>query len=154
MKSVERFLHRGITDTIGSTSTLLNKYDIKEPFTVVFPEDPTLKSVALQMTGSDIQSIDLLNDFRKVSKSEVALSCKWWNLHGHYKDKDNNKCSFGWEMNWSNLHFKNHAEEVLYNDINKSFQDDYEKQECGGPLFFNRIQVTAPILAPVLGVPF
>jgi hypothetical protein len=137
MKSVERLLQsRGIMDTIGGTSTLLNKYDMQEPFTVVYPEDPTLKRVALQMEGGVLKTTNLLHDFRKVTKEEVALSCKWWNLHGHYKDKDGTKCSFGRDMNWSYLHFNNHVEEVLYNDTNKIFHDDYSKQERGGPLFF------------------
>jgi hypothetical protein len=39
-------------------------------------------------------------------------------------------------MNWSYLHFKNHVEDVLYDDVNKEFHDDYEKKERGGPLFF------------------
>jgi len=38
-------------------------------------------------------------------------------------------------MNWSYLHFKNHTEEVLYNDVDKSFQE-YEQHQRGGALFF------------------
>jgi hypothetical protein len=38
-------------------------------------------------------------------------------------------------MNWSYLHFKNHVEDILYNEIDKIFQT-YEKREQGGPLFF------------------
>jgi hypothetical protein len=38
-------------------------------------------------------------------------------------------------MNWSYLHFKNHAEEVLYNNADKLFQE-YEQHQRGGALFF------------------
>jgi hypothetical protein len=38
-------------------------------------------------------------------------------------------------MNWSYLHFKNHANDNLYNDVNKAFLK-HDKKERGGPLFF------------------
>jgi hypothetical protein len=38
-------------------------------------------------------------------------------------------------MNWSYLHFKNHVNDNLYNDVNKAFLK-YEKKKRGGPLFF------------------
>jgi hypothetical protein len=138
MKSIERLLQsRGIMDTISGTETSLNKFDMKETFTVVFPTDKTLKRVKLAMNfnNSNIKSVNLLTDFRKVSIEEVALSCSWWNLHGHYYDKSNKKHSLGCDMNWSYLHFKNHVEEVLYNDVDKLFQE-FEQQERGGALFF------------------
>ena len=82
-------------DTIEATETVLNKFDMKDPFTIVYPEDTTLSRVALKMNanGSGIRSLELLSDFRQVSIEEVALSCAWWNLHGHYKDKDDAKVS-------------------------------------------------------------
>jgi len=138
MKSVERLLQsRGIMDTISGTETSLNKFDMKETFTVVFPEDKTLKRVKLAMNfdNSNIKSVNLLTDFRKVSIDDVALSCSWWNLHGHYFDKSDKKHSLGCDMNWSYLHFKNHVEEVLYNDVDKLFQE-FEQRERGGALFF------------------
>ena len=139
MKSIERLLQsRSIMDTIEATSTVLTKYDMKEPFTsIVFPEDPTLKRVALKLNfdGSDIQTANVLTDFRKLTTKQVALSCAWWNLHGHYKDKDNKKHSYGKDMNWSYLHFKNHVDAVLYDDTDKELHS-YEKRERGGPLFF------------------
>ena len=139
MKSVERLLQsRGIMDTIDGTTTLLDKYDMKEPFTVVFPTDPTLTKVALAMNsdGTTVKTINLLVGFRKVTKTEVALSCAWWNLHGFYLDKNNVKQSLGRDMNWSYLHFKNHVDESLYDDVNKKFHEQYEKKQRGGPLFF------------------
>jgi hypothetical protein len=138
MKSVERLLQsRGIMDTISGTETALAKYDMKETFTVVFPEDKTLHRVNLTMNfdKSNIKSVNLLSDFRKVTIEEVVLSCSWWNLHGHYFDKSKKKLSLGRDMNWSYLHFKNHVEEVLYNDVDKLFQE-YEKHQRGGALFF------------------
>ena len=138
MKSIERLLQsRGIMDTINGTETTLNKYDMKETFTVVFPVDETLKRVKLTMNfdKTDIKRVNLLTDFRKVSIEEVALSCSWWNLHGHYYDNDEVKHSLGRDMNWTYLHFKNHVDEVLYNDIDKLFQE-YEQQQRGGALFF------------------
>ena len=138
MKSVERLLQsRSIMDTIESTENVLIKFDMKEPFTIVYPEDTTLKRVALKMNASNsgIRSLDILSDFRQVSIAEVALSCAWWNLHGHYKDKDDKQQSYGRDMNWSYLHFKNHVDEVLYNDTDKLF-NSYSKKERGGPLFF------------------
>jgi hypothetical protein len=124
-------------DTIEATETVLNKFDIKDPFTIVYPEDKTLARVALKMkaNGSGIRSLEILSDFRQVTIDEVALSCSWWNLHGHYKDKDNAKQSYGRDMNWSYLHFKNHVDEVLYNDTDKLF-NTYKKKQRGGPLFF------------------
>ena len=80
MKSIERLLQsRGIMDTISGTKTALNKYDMKETFTVVYPLDKSLKRVALTMNfdNSNIKSVDLLSDFRKVTVDEVALSCSW-----------------------------------------------------------------------------
>jgi hypothetical protein len=139
MKSIERLLQsRSIMDTIEATETVLNKYDMKEPFTsIVFPEDPTLKRVSLKLNinGSGIQTAKVLTDFRKLTTKEVALSCSWWNLHGHYKDKDGKKQSYGRDMNWSYLHFKNHVDVVLYNDTDKEFHS-FDKKERGGPLFF------------------
>jgi hypothetical protein len=138
MKSIERLLQsRSIMDTIEATETVLNKFDMKDPFTIVYPEDKTLARVALKMkaNGSGIRSLEILSDFRQVTIDEVALSCSWWNLHGHYKDKDNTKQSYGRDMNWSYLHFKNHVDEVLYNDTDKLF-NTYDKKQRGGPLFF------------------
>ena len=138
MKSVERLLQsRSIMDTIEATETILNRFDMKDPFTIVYPEDETLDRVALKMkpNGGEIRSLNILTDFRQVSIEEVALSCAWWNLHGHYKDKDNKKQSYGRDMNWSYLHFKNNVEEVLYNDTDKIF-NSHSKKERGGPLFF------------------
>jgi hypothetical protein len=68
---------------------------------------------------SNIKSVNLLSDFRKVTIEEVVLSCSWWNFHGHYFDKSKKKLSLGQDMNWSYLHFKNHVEEVLSNDVVK-----------------------------------
>jgi hypothetical protein len=138
MKSVERLLQsRGIMDTISGTETALNKFDMKETFTIVYPEDKSLRRVKLTMNfdNSNIKSVNLLTDFRKVSTDDVALSCSWWNLHGHYFDKSDKKHSLGRDMNWSYLHFKNHVEEVLYNDVDKLFQE-YEQHQRGGALFF------------------
>jgi hypothetical protein len=80
-----------------------------------------------------------------VTIEEVALSCAWWNLHGHYKDKDNKKQSYGRDMNWSYLHFKNHVDEVLYNATDKLL-NSYNKKERGGPLFF-KLLTNAVLLA-------
>jgi hypothetical protein len=84
MKSIEHLLQsRSIMDTIEATDTVLTKYDMKEPFTsIVFPEDPTLKRVPLKLniTGSDIQTANVLTDFCKITTKEVALSCAWWIL--------------------------------------------------------------------------
>jgi hypothetical protein len=138
MKSVERLLQsRGIMDTISGTETALNKFDMKETFTIVYPEDKSLRRVKLTMNfdNSNIKSVNLLTDFRKVSPDDVALSCSWWDLHGHYFDKSDKKHSLGRDMNWSYLHFKNHVEEVLYNDVDKLFQE-YEQHQRGGALFF------------------
>jgi hypothetical protein len=139
MKSIERLLQsRSIMDTIEATETILNKYDMKEPFTnIVFPEDPTVKRVSLKLKidGSGIRTVNVLTDFRRLTTKEVALSFSWWNLHGNYKDKDGKKQSYGRDMNWSYLHFKNHVDNVLYNDTDKEFHT-YDKKERGGPLFF------------------
>lgn len=138
MKSVERLLQsRSIMDTIEATETILNRFDMKDPFTIVYPEDETLDRVALKMkpNGGGIRSLEILSDFRQVTVEEVALSCAWWNLHGHYKNKNNEKQSYGRDMNWSYLHFKNHVDEVLYNDTDKIFHS-HSKKERGGPLFF------------------
>jgi hypothetical protein len=80
MKIIERLLQsRGIMDIIAGTETSLNKYDMKETFTVVFLEDKTLKRVKLSMNfdNSNIRSVNLLTGFRKVSVEDVALSCSW-----------------------------------------------------------------------------
>jgi hypothetical protein len=63
---------------------------MKQAFTIVYPNDPTLKRVSLRLMfdGSAPLSVDLLTDFRKVSKEEVALSCAWWNLHGFFMNKE------------------------------------------------------------------
>jgi hypothetical protein len=105
---------------------------MKETFTIVYPEDKSLRRVKLTMNfdNSNIKSVNLLTDFRKVSTDDVALSCSWWNLHGHYFDKSDKKHSLGRDMNWSYLHFKNHVEEVLYNDVDKLFQE-YEQHQRG-----------------------
>jgi hypothetical protein len=137
MKSVERLLQsRGITATINGTKTLLDKYDMMQTFTIVLPTDPTLTKVALTSVNGVPTTFDLLVDFRKVTKEQVALSCAWWNLHGFYLDNDDKKISLSRDMNWSYLHFKNHVEDVLYDDVNKEFHDDFEKKQRGGPLFF------------------
>ena len=139
MKSIERLLQsRSIMDTIEAIDTVLTKYDMKEPFTsIVFPKYPTLKRVTLKLNinGSGIQITNVLTGFRKLTTKEVALSCAWWNRHGHYKDKDDKKQSYGRDMNWSYLHFKNHVDVILYNDTDKEFHS-YDKRERGGPLFF------------------
>ena len=138
MKSIERLLQsRGIMDTITSTTTVLDRYDMKQPFTIIFPQDPDLKSISLKMTfdKSEPRTVDLLVDFRKVSKEEVALSCAWWNLHGFFSDSSGSKQTLSRDMNWSYLHFKNHVNDNLYNDVNKAFLK-YEKKQRGGPLFF------------------
>jgi hypothetical protein len=138
MNSIERLLQsRSIMDTIEATETILTKNDMKEPFTIVFPEDSTLKRVALKLKidGSVIRTANVLRDFRRLTTKEVALSCSWWNLHGNYKDKDDKKQSYGRDMNWSYLHFKNHVDIVLYNNTDKEFHT-YDKKERGGPLFF------------------
>jgi hypothetical protein len=96
MKSVERLLQsRGIMDTISGTETALNKFDMKETFVIVYPEDKSLRRVKLTMNfdNSNIKSVNLLTDFQKVSTDDIALSCSWWNLHGHYFDKSDKKHS-------------------------------------------------------------
>jgi hypothetical protein len=51
MKSIERLLQScGIMDTITATTTVLDRYDMKQPFKVIFPMDPTLQNVSLKMT--------------------------------------------------------------------------------------------------------
>jgi hypothetical protein len=138
MKSIERLLkRRGIMDTITGTTTVLDKYDMRQSFTIVYPVDTTLTKVSLKMKfdGSGPQTVDLLTDFRKVSKANVALSCSWWNLHGFFLNKDNEKQSLSRDMNWSYLHFQNHVGDNLYNGFNKQFLT-YEKKQQGGPLFF------------------
>jgi hypothetical protein len=138
MKSVARLLQcRSIMDTISGTKTILEKYDMGQPFTVVIPKDPTLvrHELTLLHDGSGPKTIDLLKEFWTVSAEEVALSCEWWNSHGHFTDSDGDSQTFGRDMNWSYLHFKNHTEEVLYNEIDKQFQT-YEQRQRGGPLFF------------------
>jgi hypothetical protein len=138
MKSIERLLQsRGIMDTITSTTMVLDRYDMKQPFTIIFPEDPSLLNISLKMTfdKSAPRTVDLLVDFRKVTKEEVALSCAWWNLHGFFADSSGNKQTLSRDMNWSYLHFKNHVNDNLYNDVNKAFLK-YEKKQRGGPLFF------------------
>jgi hypothetical protein len=138
MKSIERLLQsRGIMDTITATTMVLDRYDMKQTFTCVFPKDPTLQNISLQMTfdGATPRTVDLLVDFRKVTVAEVALSCSWWNLHGFFMDSTNKKQTLGRDMNWSYLHFKNHVNDNLYNDVNKVFLK-HEKKERGGPLFF------------------
>jgi hypothetical protein len=138
MKSIERLLQsRGIMDTITSTTTVLDRYDMKQPFTIIFPEDISLTNISLKMTfdKSAPRTVDLLVDFRKVTKDEVALSCAWWNLHGFFMDSSNTKQTLSRDMNWSYLHFKNHVNDNLYNDVNKAFLK-YEKKKRGGPLFF------------------
>ena len=138
MKSIERLLQsRSIMDTISGTETILEKYDMKEPFIIVFPSDPTLARHALTMNAdrSGPKTVDLLKEFWTVTEKEVALSCAWWNVHGHFKDKNNNNQTFGRDMNWSYLHFKSHVDEILYNEIDKQFQA-YDKKQRGGPLFF------------------
>lgn len=124
-------------DTISGTETILEKYDMKEPFTIVFPCDPTLARHALTMSAdrSGPKTINLLKEYWTVTEEEVALSCAWWNVHGHFKDKNNKNQTFGRDMNWSYLHFKSHVDDVLYNEIDKQFQS-YDKKESGGPLFF------------------
>jgi hypothetical protein len=137
MQSVERLLQsRGIMATINGTQTLLDKYDMIETFTIVIPTGPTLKKVALASVHGVPTTFNLLVDFRKVTKEQVALSCAWWNLHGFYTDNDNKKISLSRDMNWSYLHFHNHVEEILFDDVNKEFHDDFDKKQRGGPLFF------------------
>ena len=52
MKSIERLLQsRGIMDTITGTTTVLDKYDMKQSFTIVYPEDPTLTKLSQKMTS-------------------------------------------------------------------------------------------------------
>jgi hypothetical protein len=78
MKSIERLLQsRGIMDTITGTTTVLDKYDMRQSFAIVYPVDTTLTKVSLKMKsdGSGPRTVDLLTDFRKVSKIDVALSC-------------------------------------------------------------------------------
>ena len=138
MKSVARLLQsRSIMDTISGTKTILEKYDMGQPFTVVIPKDPTLvrHELTLLNDGSAPKTINLLKEFWTVSAEDVALSCAWWNTHGHFTDSENAPQTFGRDMNWSYLHFKNHTEEVLYNEIDKQFQT-YERRQRGGPLFF------------------
>jgi hypothetical protein len=138
MKSVARLLQsRSIMDTISGTKTILEKYDMGQPFTIVIPKDQTLvrHELTLLADGSGPKTIDLLKEFWTVSAEEVALSCAWWNTHGHFTDSDNAPQTFGRDMNWSYLHFKNHTEDVLYNEIDKQFQT-YDRRQRGGPLFF------------------
>jgi hypothetical protein len=53
MKSVERLRqNRSIMDTIEATKNVLSKFDIKDPFTIVYPEDETLARVALEMKAN------------------------------------------------------------------------------------------------------
>jgi hypothetical protein len=138
MKSIERFLQScGIMDTITSATTVLDRYDMKQPFTIIFPEDVSLTNISLKMTFDKRapQTVDLLVDFRKVTKEEVALSCAWWNLHGFFMDSTGTKQTLSRDMNWNYLHFKNHVNDNLYNDVNKAFLK-YENKQQGGPLFF------------------
>jgi hypothetical protein len=104
MKSVKRLLQsRSIMDTIEATETILIKFDMKDPFIIIYPEDPTLRRVSHKMlsNGIGIRSLNLLMDFCQVTVEEVALSCAWRNVHGHYKDNANVKQSYGRDMNWS-----------------------------------------------------
>jgi hypothetical protein len=124
-------------DKISGTETILEIYGMKEPFTIVFPSDPTLTRHALTMRAdsSGPKTINLLKEYWTVTEEEVAFSCAWWNVHGHFKDKNNDNQTFGRDMNWSYLHFKSHVDDVLYNKIDKQFQA-YDKKERGGPLLF------------------
>lgn len=136
MKDVNRLDQaRGIDDNIRQCAQFLEMYDIMQPFDIVYPKDPALKLVTLKVKGGSPVVKSLLNNFCNLSIEQVALSSSWYSKFGSFTDSAGDTQSFGRDLSWSLLHFKEHVDPVLHNDIELRLQS-FKKEEQGGPLYF------------------
>ena len=72
-------------------------------------------------------------NFRSISITEVAKSSAWYSRYGSFKDSFGTTHTFGRDMSWSLLHFKEHVDSVLHNDVELRLQG-FKKEVQGGPL--------------------
>ena len=106
-----------------------------QPFDIVYPKDPALKLVTLKVKGGSPVVKSLLENFRNLSIEQVALSSSWYSKFGSFTDSLGKPHSLGRDLSWSLLHFKEHVDPVLHNDIESRLQS-FNKEEQGGPLYF------------------
>ena len=119
---------RGIDDNIRQCAQVLEMYDIMQPFDIVYPKDPALKLVTLKVKGGSPVVKSLLNNFCNLSIKQIALSSSSYSAFGCFKDSAGAIQNFGRDLSWSLLHFKEHVDPVLHNDIELRLQS-FKKEE-------------------------
>ena len=127
---------RGLDEKNQSLETVMAKYDLLQVFEIVFPQDPTLKCVTLKLKDDGslfVQS--LLKNFRNFPPAAILASLAWYGAFGNFKYDKRNEQTFGRDMSWTILHFKQHIDPVLHNDVELRLHT-FETNKQGRPLYF------------------
>ena len=122
---------RGIDDNIRHYSTVLEMYDLLEIYDIVYPKDPTLQLVTIKFKKGIPVTKSLLKNFRSISITDVALSSSWYSKFDSFSDSYGTTQTFGRDMSWSLLYFREHVDPVLHNDVELRLQS-FKKEEQGG----------------------
>ena len=119
-----------LTKLITLTKNHLTKYDLADPWRLVFPmASPNAHALVLNPHGKP-QTSDLWTDYHRVTPKQVAASCTFYYTYGD--DQHTNIIS---TLQWSYRHFEKNVESNLFTRINNDFLD-YPITSQGGPLFF------------------
>ena len=102
---------------------------------IVYQKDPTLKHVTLKLKNGSTFIKILLKDICTISMKKVIKSSAWYSAFGYFKDSNGVIQIFCRDMSWILLHFIEHVDSVLHNDVELRLQG-FKKEEQGDPLYF------------------
>ena len=103
-------------------------YGLLQVYAIVCPKYPTLQRVTLKVMKGVPVTKSLLKNFCSISITDVARSSAWYNKYGSFKNSSGITHTFGRDMSWSLLHFKEHVDAGLHNDVKLRLQG-FKKEE-------------------------
>ena len=103
-------------------------YDLLLVYEIVCPKDPTLQRVTLKVKKGILVTKSLLKNFRSISITDVTRSSAWYSKYDSFKDSSETTHTFGRDMSWSLLHFKEHVDSVLHNDVKLRLQSSKKEE--------------------------
>jgi hypothetical protein len=123
-----------ILDNLNYTEQFMIEFNMEDPFCTCFPNDEKQPaSLAVNASGRP-ETKDFFREHRDISVEEVALSNRWYSRYAIFTDAPKKDRSFAKELEWSLIHFRNHADQELYNVVHAEYIS-FPPEERGGPLF-------------------
>ena len=121
-----------ITQRLQMTQDCWELYDLLDPCNIVFPCKSN--NAELQKENGTVKFRNLFTHHRRISVSEVAASCEYYQKYVTFKGNKDTTCTFAKELTWSYNHFRSHVDATLYDTVNTEFRLFAAGQQ-GGPLF-------------------